>query len=119
MTLDQSAFIDALTNEHGLDDCSMCETPMNTTFPDTDTSDRLTPDLHTIYRSKLGSLQFLAALTRPDISAFEDLAIRSQINSCILIGSKPMVYSYFMDKGTGSRKILVLEKSDYVWPCRF
>jgi hypothetical protein len=67
MTLDQTAFIDALTNEHGLDECSPRETPMNTTFPESDTSDRLTPDLHTIYRSKLGSLQFLAALTRPDI----------------------------------------------------
>jgi len=67
MTLDQTAFIDALINEHGFDDCSVRETPMNTTFPETDTSNRLTPDLHTIYRSKLGSLQFLAALTRPDI----------------------------------------------------
>ena len=39
---------------------------MNTVFPETDGT-TLSPDLHTIYRSKLGSLQFLAALTRPDI----------------------------------------------------
>ena len=67
MTLDQTAFIDALTNEHGFDDCSQRNAPMKPTLPETDTSDLLTPDLHTIYRSKLGSLQFLAALTRPDI----------------------------------------------------
>ena len=39
---------------------------MNTVFPETDGME-LTPELHTMYRSKLGSLQFLAALTRPDI----------------------------------------------------
>ena len=67
MTLDQTAFVDTLNNENGFDDCSLRETPMNTNFPEIDTSDRLAPDLHTVHRSKLGSLQFLAALTRPDI----------------------------------------------------
>ena len=55
-TLDQTAFIDALTNEHDFYDCSERDTPTNTTLPETDISDPLTPDLHTIFRSKLGSL---------------------------------------------------------------
>ena len=66
MTLDQTAFIDNLLNEHGFIDATERETPMNTVFPETDGT-TLSPELHTVYRSKLGSLQFLAALTRPDI----------------------------------------------------
>ena len=61
----QHLFIDNLLNEHGLIDAGR-ETPMNTVFPETDGT-KLSPELHTISRSKLGSLQFLAALTRPDI----------------------------------------------------
>ena len=38
MTLDQTAFIEALTNEHGFDDCSQRDTPTNTTFPEADTN---------------------------------------------------------------------------------
>ena len=67
MTLDQTAFIDAVTNDHDFGDCSQRDTPINTTFPETDTRDPLIPDLNTIFRSKLGSLQFLADLPHPDI----------------------------------------------------
>ena len=66
MDLDQTALIDNLLNELDFTDCAPRETPINTTVPTTDTVILLS-DIHTTYRSKLGSLQFLAALTRPDI----------------------------------------------------
>ena len=50
MTLDQTAFIDDLLNEHGFIDATERETPMNTLFPETDGT-TLSPELHTIYRN--------------------------------------------------------------------
>lgn len=75
ITLAQTAYIQKMLKKYGMDDCASKRTPSSPSDMDNVTTDEAPPEsekeknvLRGPYRCLLGELQYLAAMTRPDIA---------------------------------------------------
>lgn len=79
ITLDQRKYIDQILKQFNMSDCKSVSTPMDNSIPLNSENDNVF-DKNVPYRQLIGSLMYLAVLTRPDISF--SVSFLSQFNDC-------------------------------------